>query len=65
MKNTDLIKKIARHHAIDSGSAADRIDRLVNQILQSLKRGEEARLPGLGTIKPGEKWDFRQERHDK
>ncbi|MDE3198365.1 MAG: HU family DNA-binding protein [Acidobacteriota bacterium] len=58
MKSTAFIKRIARRHSIGSGLAADQVDRVVNQILRKLKRGEETRLPGLGTIQPGEPWGF-------
>ncbi|HZL57063.1 MAG TPA: HU family DNA-binding protein [Bryobacteraceae bacterium] len=61
MKKSDLAKKVARQQSIETAAAADRLDRVVNQILRALKRGEEARLPGLGTISPGKVWAFQQE----
>jgi len=61
MKKSDLAKKVARQQSIETAAAADRLDRVVNQILRALKRGEEARLPGLGTISPGRDWAFEQE----
>ena len=61
MKKSELIKKVARKHSIEPGAAADGIDRLVNQIIRALRRGEEAHLPGLGKLIPGKHWAFRQE----
>jgi nucleoid DNA-binding protein len=64
MKNTELIKKIAQQQSIKENAAADRMAGAVNRVIRTLRRGKQARLPGLGIIKPGEKWDFRQERDD-
>jgi nucleoid DNA-binding protein len=61
MKKSELIRKVSRKHSIEPGAAADRIDRLVNEIICTLRRGEEARLPGLGKLIPGKPWAFQQE----
>ena len=34
------------------------MDRVVNQIVLALRKGEPAELPGLGTIQPGKRWVF-------
>jgi nucleoid DNA-binding protein len=66
MNKSELAKKVARKRSIETGPAADRLDRAVNKILQALRRGESARLPGLGTITPGDKeWTFDQERDER
>lgn len=65
MKNTELIEKVAEQHSIKRDAAADRMAGAVNQLIRALRRGKEARLPGLGVIKPGTKWDFRQERDER
>jgi nucleoid DNA-binding protein len=61
MKKSELTKKVARKHSIEPGAAADSMDRLVNEIIRALRRGEEAHLPGLGKLIPGKHWAFRQE----
>lgn len=49
---------------------ADDLERVVDRIIRTLRSGKPARLPGLGTIDPGdagESWTFRQEggpKHD-
>jgi nucleoid DNA-binding protein len=61
MKKSELAKKVVRKHSIEPGAAADSMDRLVNEIVRALKRGEEAHLPGLGKLIPGKYWALRQE----
>ena len=41
---------------------AEDLERVVDGIIRLLRAGKPARLPGLGTIDPGESWTFRQER---
>jgi len=53
MKKTDLAARLARSSRISPAEAADRLDRVVHDILKHLKKGENASLPGLGTFKPG------------
>lgn len=62
MRNAELIKRVARDSGIGHGVAADHMDRTVNQIIRALKSGQAARLPGLGTLKPGKRWTFREEK---
>ncbi len=40
--------------------AAD-LEHVVDRIIRTLRSGKPARLPGLGTINPGESWTFSQE----
>ena len=56
MKKSALFKDIA--------NTADEIDRVVTEIIHTLKCGHPARLPGLGTITPGKQWTFQQEKND-
>jgi nucleoid DNA-binding protein len=65
MKKSDLIRKMARQNGGDRGDAADRMDRAVTQILRTLRRGQRARLPGLGIITPGKEWTFEAEKDDR
>ena len=61
MKKRDLAKRIARTSKISKATAADRIDSVVHKILQNLRSGQKASLPGLGTLTPGPKPRFLEE----
>jgi nucleoid DNA-binding protein len=61
MKKRDLAEQVARAQGIHPGAAADRMDRAVNQIIRALRKGQSARLPGLGVIAPGKPWVLRRE----
>ena len=50
MKKQDIAKRIARQSHVSRAAAADRVDRVVNQILVDLRRGRKTILPGLGTF---------------
>ena len=64
MKKFDLARDVARRRGLKTGDAADQMDRVVNQIIRTLKAGRPARLPGLGTITPGRRWTFKPERNE-
>ena len=51
MKKRSLIKLLAENSRISEAKAADAVDRAVNQLVTSLKRGEPAKLPGLGAVR--------------
>jgi nucleoid DNA-binding protein len=59
MKKQDIAKRIARKSRVSPAAAADRLDRLIHDILTELKRGNPVSLPGLGTLTPGAKLDMR------
>lgn len=40
----------------------DQVDRVVTEIIENMRNGENVRLPGLGTFVAGEKPRFRFER---
>jgi nucleoid DNA-binding protein len=52
MKKPDIARRMARAAKVTEAEAADRLDRMVHQILSRLKEGKEAPLPGLGTFLP-------------
>ena len=54
MKKPEIAKRLARRAGESQGEAADRLDRVVHQIVSKLRRGEEAPLPGLGKFKVDE-----------
>jgi len=61
MKKSQLAKRLAKQSGVSNAEAADRLDRVVNQIISNLRKGQSAPLPGLGHFTPGRKWDFRFE----
>ncbi len=65
MKKMDLAKTAARERGVQPETAADEMDSLVNGLLRSLRSGQAAHLPGLGSILPGRKWVFRQEKNER
>jgi nucleoid DNA-binding protein len=62
MKKPEIAKRLARRSRISRGEAADQLDRVVHDILSSLRSGQPAALPGLGRFLPGVKWEFEFER---
>ena len=53
MKKTEIAKSIARQSRVSEAEAADRLDRLVHEILSNLRKGRETPLPGLGKLTRG------------
>jgi hypothetical protein len=62
MKKAQLAVQEGKRQQVEPGNAADQMDRAVNRIIQALRSGKAAELPGLGTIRPGKRWVFRQEK---
>ncbi len=52
MKKPEMAKRLARAANVSEAEAADRLDRVVHQILSNLRAGKEAPLPGLGRFLP-------------
>ena len=53
MKKPEIAIKMARQTGGTRGEAADRLDRMVQEILDGLRHGKATRLPGLGCFRPG------------
>jgi nucleoid DNA-binding protein len=53
MKKPEIARRMARQSGVTRGEAADRLDRLVREILGGLRQGKPARLPGLGCFRAG------------
>ncbi|SPE41788.1 hypothetical protein SBA3_4600010 [Candidatus Sulfopaludibacter sp. SbA3] len=53
MKKPDIAKRMARQAGVSPGEAADRLDRVVRDILSNLRKGKETAWPGLGRFTPG------------
>lgn len=58
MRKSDLTHRIARQTHVSPAEAADQLDRVIHEILVSLRKGEPAALPGLGEFRPGQEWTF-------
>ncbi len=48
MKKPDVARRLARRSGVTTAEAADRLDRIVSQILHNVRKGKDASLPGLG-----------------
>ena len=59
MNKSELATKLAEQTHLSEAEAADRLDRVVHEIVVNLRKGKPARLPGLGSFRPGQKWKFR------
>lgn len=65
MKKPELAQTVALETGVPAAAAADAMDSAVNRLLRILKSGQPAHLPGLGSILPGRKWTFRQEKYER
>ncbi len=63
MRKKELARELARKTGVTQAEAADQVDRLVNDILQKLRSGQPASLPGLGQFRrdPDGKIEFLKE----
>jgi nucleoid DNA-binding protein len=64
MKKSEIAKGLALESGLTEGEAADRLDRVVHDIVAKLRRGKPAPLPGLGKFIHGRdgKLAFHRER---
>jgi nucleoid DNA-binding protein len=53
MKKQEIAKQLARQSGVTRGEAADRLDRVVHDILEKLREGKPADFPGLGRFRAG------------
>jgi nucleoid DNA-binding protein len=67
MDKDELATRLARQTRRSKAAAADELDRVVSQILATLRRGEPVRMPGLGTFLPGERprFEFEPEKRER
>ena len=59
MNKNELVSRLARQTRLSKAAAADQLDRVVHEIILSLRKGQSARFPGLGSFRAGGKWKFR------
>ena len=48
MRKPEIARRMAQQTHVSQAEAADRLDRMVHQILRNLRNGKSAPLPGLG-----------------
>jgi len=65
MKKPQIARNIARQTGVTPAEAADRLDRVVHEILDGLRRGGAAELPGLGRFHPVAGGRIRFEKEEK
>jgi nucleoid DNA-binding protein len=53
MKKPEIARHMARQAGVTEAEAADRLDRVVHDILSKLRSGKTASLPGLGRFSTG------------
>lgn len=58
MKQSVLIRRLARATGVTPAAAADQLDHLVANIVDRLRRGQSAKIPGLGAFPPGDRSQF-------
>jgi len=61
MKQDQLARRLAKRANLSQGAAADQMGRLVSDLLERVRKGESAPLPGLGTFRPGRELNFQFE----
>jgi nucleoid DNA-binding protein len=54
-RKKQIAKRLANELRIPDATAADQVDRAVDDILRKVRRGEKATLPGIGVLSRKEK----------
>ncbi len=54
MRQNDLVQRLASTTQTTPGAAADQLEQIVHDIIQALKEGRSAALPGLGRFTPAD-----------
>jgi nucleoid DNA-binding protein len=62
MRKPEIVESMARRAGVSPGEAADRLDRMVHDILVRLRRRGQARLGELGTFTVGDDGAIRFEK---
>jgi nucleoid DNA-binding protein len=58
MKQSAFIRRFARATGVTPAAAADQLDHLVANIVGRLRRGQSAKIPGLGAFPAGDRSQF-------
>ena len=48
----EIARRLASEMQLTPGAAADEVDRVVAEILKKLRKGQDARLRGVGLLRP-------------
>ncbi|HYP08498.1 MAG TPA: HU family DNA-binding protein [Bryobacteraceae bacterium] len=56
-----LIRQVAKNSSVTPAQAADSVNKVVHRVLQQLKNGKQAPLPGVGVLTPGPTTQFIEE----
>ncbi len=59
-----IIRRLARRSRISNAAAADQVDRIIHDILSKLKKGETARIPGLGSFESAIRFKPEKVKHE-
>ncbi|HTS63665.1 MAG TPA: HU family DNA-binding protein [Candidatus Acidoferrales bacterium] len=62
MKKAEIVRRLARQSGLSDAEAADRLDRMVHEIVSGVRRGRTQSLPGLGRFRAGSGGRLRFER---
>lgn len=58
MKQSELIRRLARATGVSPAAAADQLDSIVTGIVERLRKGQTAKIPGLGAFPAGNRSQF-------
>lgn len=58
MKSKEFTKRLAKQSKLSEAAAADQLSRVVHDIIQRVRKGKTATLPGLGTFGPGQQVNY-------
>ena len=64
MTKEELARRLAERKNVSAASAADQLDRVVTRILEDLRNGKAAKLPGLGRLTRKQDSGIQFERED-
>ena len=64
MTKQELARRLAEKKNVSTASAADQLDRVVTRLLEDLRSGKAANLPGLGRLTSKPDSGIRFERED-
>ncbi|MGH7247685.1 MAG: HU family DNA-binding protein [Pseudomonadota bacterium] len=53
MRKNEISARLAREGHLSKAAAADRVDRVVNDLMKRLRKGGAVSLPGLGKLTSG------------
>ena len=60
-----VIRQLAKNSSLTPAKAADQVDKVIHRLLQKLRKGEIAPLPGVGVLTPPPGPQFIEEIHGK